>query len=79
MEVNKKLLKATSLICGTLLIIGIALFFYGFMNSGLENITAIGIGTVMGATFIFIMGIFLVATEEMIGNGKKAVEKLIEN
>ena len=29
-------------------------------------ITGVGIGTIMGAVFIFVMGIFLVASEEMV-------------
>ena len=45
---------------------GIALFLYGFFVSDYGNITGIGIGTIMGAVFIFVMGIFLVASEEMI-------------
>ncbi|WP_010651258.1 hypothetical protein [Oceanobacillus massiliensis] len=73
MDVNRKVLKAISYICGTLLIIGTALFFYGYFGSGSAEVTGIGIGTVMGASFIFIMGIFLVATEESIQekNGKR--------
>ncbi|WP_087974259.1 hypothetical protein [Oceanobacillus rekensis] len=77
MEMNAKLLKATSSICATLLAIGTALFLYGFFGSGSSEITAIGIGTVMGATFIFIMGIFLVATEETIDEGKNRKRQLL--
>ena len=77
MNSNVKLLKATSSICGTLLAIGIALFVYGFFGSGSAYVTAIGIGTVMGATFIFIMGIFLVATEETIEEGRNRKRQLL--
>ncbi|GLO66921.1 MULTISPECIES: hypothetical protein [Oceanobacillus] len=64
MDINQKLLKYVSIICGTLITIGSLLFIYGYFVSDLTAVTAIGIGLVMGATFIFIMGVFLVATEE---------------
>jgi len=76
MDVNVKLLKFVSLICGTLLIIGTAVFFYNYFVSGSSNATGIGYGIVMGATFVFIMGIFLVATEESIKGRKKQDEQL---
>ncbi|WP_152657251.1 hypothetical protein [Oceanobacillus sp. CFH 90083] len=64
MKINQKLLKGLSLICGTLITIGAILFIYGYLVSALPLVTAIGIGFAMGGTFIFIMGLFLVATEE---------------
>ena len=60
------ILNATKYVGGSILILGIALFLYGFFVSDYGNITGIGIGTIMGAVFIFVMGIFLVASEEMI-------------
>lgn len=71
MDINQKLLKYVSIICGTLITIGSLLFIYGYFVSGSTAVTAIGIGLVMGATFIFIMGIFLVATEESFVNKKE--------
>ncbi|MGJ9457282.1 hypothetical protein [Oceanobacillus sp. CF4.6] len=76
MDVNVKLLKATSYICGMLLTIGMALFLYNYFVNGSSAWAAVGIGTVMGATFIFIMGIFLVATEETIGGKKEQGRQL---
>ncbi|MCT1903971.1 hypothetical protein [Oceanobacillus sojae] len=66
MELNKKLLKGLSLVCGTLITIGAVLFIYGYFVSAITLVTAIGIGLVEGGTFIFIMGLFLVAVEENI-------------
>ena len=68
------ILNATKYVCGSILILGIALFLYGFFVSYYGNITGIGIGTIMGAVFIFVMGIFLVASEEMVTKirGRKA-------
>ncbi|GGP14324.1 hypothetical protein [Oceanobacillus neutriphilus] len=66
MEVNKKLLKGLSLVCGTLITIGAVLFIYGYFVSAITLVTAIGIGLAEGGTFIFIMGLFLVAVEENI-------------
>jgi magnesium-transporting ATPase (P-type) len=60
------ILKATKYVGGSTLILGIALFIYGFFVSDYGNVTGIGIGTIMGAVFIFVMGIFLVASEEMV-------------
>lgn len=66
MGVNKKLLKGLSLVCGTLITIGAVLFIYGYFGSAITLVTAIGIGLAEGGTFIFIMGLFLVAVEENI-------------
>ncbi|GEN87985.1 hypothetical protein MKY30_22605 [Oceanobacillus sp. FSL W8-0428] len=66
MEINKKLLKGLSLVCGTLITIGAIMFIYGYFVSAIPLVTAIGIGLAEGGTFIFIMGLFLVAVEENI-------------
>ena len=34
-------------------------------------ITGIGVGAVMGAVFIFLIGMFLIATEEMLSKSHK--------
>ncbi|MFJ7936592.1 hypothetical protein [Sporosarcina sp. NPDC096371] len=65
MESRLKMLNAVKYVGGTILAIGISIFLYGFFVSDYSTITGIGIGTVMGAVFIFMMGVFFVATEEM--------------
>ncbi|MBS4203091.1 hypothetical protein [Lederbergia citrea] len=65
MKTNLRLLNAVQYIGLTLITIGIVTFLYGFFVSGYIMMTSIGIGTVMGAIFIFLMGVFFVATEEM--------------
>ena len=65
MESHLKILNAVKIVGYTLLTIGIPIFLYGFFISDYSIITGIGIGTVMGAIFIFLMGVFFVATEEM--------------
>jgi len=60
------MLNAVKLVGGTILAIGILLFAIGFFGNGYMNLTPIGIGTIMGAVFIFLMGVFFVATEEML-------------
>ncbi|MFD1415264.1 hypothetical protein [Oceanobacillus jeddahense] len=70
MKMNKKLLKSLSLICGTLITIGAMMFIYGYLVSAIPIVTAVGIGLAEGGTFIFIMGLFLVAVEENF-RGKK--------
>ena len=68
------ILNATKYVGGSALILGIIVFLYGFFVSDYGNVTGIGIGTIMGAVFIFVMGIFLVASEEMVNKirGKNA-------
>ncbi|WP_338749191.1 hypothetical protein [Bacillus sp. FJAT-52991] len=66
MKSNVKILNAVKYVCGTVLSIGIITFLLGFFESGFSVLTPIGIGTVVGAVFIFLMGVFFVATEEML-------------
>ena len=70
MNSYSKMLQVTSYIGGTLLIIGIAIFLHGAFVTSLTTTIGVGIGTVMGAVFVFLMGIFLVVTEEMIMNSR---------
>ncbi|MBM7600973.1 hypothetical protein JOC34_003394 [Virgibacillus halotolerans] len=65
MESKTKILNAVKYIGSTILALGVAIFLYGFFVSNYGSVTGIGIGTVMGAVFIFLMGVFFVATEEM--------------
>ncbi|MEB6550803.1 hypothetical protein MXL46_17210 [Heyndrickxia sporothermodurans] len=60
-----KLLSTVKFVGGTLLTVGIILFSIGYYESGYNTSAAIGLGTVMGAVFIFLMGVFFVLTEEM--------------
>ncbi|WNS73621.1 hypothetical protein RRV45_11885 [Bacillus sp. DTU_2020_1000418_1_SI_GHA_SEK_038] len=65
MDSKLKILNAAKSVGYTVLAIGIAIFLYGFFVSDYSIVTGIGIGTVMGAIFIFLIGVFFVATEEM--------------
>ncbi|TQR20277.1 hypothetical protein [Psychrobacillus vulpis] len=71
MESYVKMLTATRYVGGTVLTIGIIIFIYGVFVSEMNTVTGIGIGTVMGAVFIFLIGLFLVVSEEMIVNSRK--------
>lgn len=73
MESKLKMLNAVKVAGLTVLTIGISIFLYGFFVSDYSTITGIGIGTVMGAIFIFLMGIFFVATEEMLEKTDKGM------
>ena len=68
-----KILNATKWAGSIILFIGMIIFLYGFV-SGFSSVVGIGIGTVVGATFIFLMGMFFVATEEMVENTFKGIE-----
>lgn len=73
MKTHATLLRAVKYICGTLVLLGIAIFAFGFYASDYQGLVGIGVGTVMSAAFIWIMGVFLVATEEMISKGKNNI------
>ena len=60
------ILNAVRLIGGVVLAIGVILFALGFIGSGYTTLIPIGIGAIAGAVILFIMGIFFVATEEML-------------
>ncbi|WP_051348711.1 hypothetical protein [Peribacillus kribbensis] len=63
---DSKLLKSVINVAAPILLIGIGLFLKGFFESGSSIWTPIGIGTVMGSIFIFLMGMFLIATDEVL-------------
>ncbi|GAA0342717.1 hypothetical protein GCM10008967_36460 [Bacillus carboniphilus] len=62
---SKKILNAVKYAGGSVLFSGIMMFIIGFFVSGSSLLTSISIGTIMGAVFIFLMGVFFVVTEEM--------------
>ena len=66
-----KMIKATRIFGAIILTLGIAIFIYGMFVSDYVYITGIGVGTVMGAVFIFLIGMFLIATEEMLNKSHK--------
>jgi hypothetical protein len=66
MKTGKKMLNAVKIAGSIVLTLGIVIFLYGFFVSDYSAITGIGIGTIMGAVFIFLMGVFFVATEEVL-------------
>lgn len=62
-----KMLNATRMAGGSLLALGMIIFLYGlFVSEYSGALIGIGLGTVIGAVFIFLMGIFFVATDEML-------------
>lgn len=67
-----QILNAVRIFGGITLIAGIILFCIGFFGSGSSPLTPIGIGTIMGAVFIFLMGVFFTVTEEMLERSGKA-------
>ena len=75
MESKVKFLNYVKYIGSTVLLVGIVTFLIGFFSNSHNILTPIGIGTVMGGVFIFLMGSFFVATEEMLER-KSAYEKL---
>lgn len=74
MNSNLKILNATKNVGGIVLTIGIITFLFGFFKSGPSVFTPIGIGAVMGAVFIYLMGVFFVATEEMLEKKFKGLD-----
>ena len=76
MEAKFKMLNAVKIVGLSVLAIGISIFLYGFFVSDYSTITGIGIGTVMGAIFIFLMGVFFVVTEEMLEKTDKGMRSI---
>ena len=54
-----KIITATKITGAIILTIGITIFLYGMIVSDYVFITGIGVGAVMGAVFIFLIGMFL--------------------
>lgn len=73
MESNTKMLNAVKFSGGILLTIGIFVFLYSIFVSDYSNLIGIAIGIIMGAVFIFLMGVFFVATEEMLKKTDKGI------
>jgi hypothetical protein len=74
MESKLKILNTVKNVGGTVLTIGIILFSLGFFGSGSSVVTGIGIGMVIGAVFIFLMGVFFVVSEEMLEKSYTGIE-----
>ena len=66
-----KMMNATRIFGAVTLALGTAIFIYGMIVSDYGIITGIGVGTIMGAVFIFLIGMFLIATEEMLNKSHK--------
>ncbi|QGQ94652.1 hypothetical protein EHS13_07000 [Paenibacillus psychroresistens] len=67
MENNTQILNAVKFVGISLLLIGFITFMLGLFGSNYSHLVPIGIGTIVGAVVIFLMGVFFVATEEMLG------------
>ncbi|MFZ7946829.1 MULTISPECIES: hypothetical protein [Bacillaceae] len=68
-----KILNATKWAGGITLMTGIMIFLYGVV-SGFIPVIGIGVGTIVGAVMFFLMGMFFIATEEMVENTDKGIE-----
>ncbi|EKN70553.1 hypothetical protein BABA_05086 [Neobacillus bataviensis LMG 21833] len=68
-----KILNATKWAGGITLVTGIMIFLYGVV-SGFIPVVGIGVGTIVGAVIFFLMGVFFIATEEMVENTVKGIE-----
>jgi uncharacterized membrane protein len=61
-----RMLNAVKLTGSIVLTIGITIFLIGLIDSGYSTLASIGLGTVIGSVFIFLMGLFLIVSEEMV-------------
>jgi hypothetical protein len=73
MERNMKMINISRFVSAAILIFGLIILSYSLAISHSGTMTGIGIGTVVGSVFIFLMGIFFVATEEMLEKTFKGV------
>ncbi|SDJ45289.1 hypothetical protein [Salimicrobium halophilum] len=68
---NSKTLNAVQYTGATILIMGIVTFLLSVMGVGDRTLTMVSVGLVMGSVFIFMMGLFLVMSEELTLRFKK--------
>jgi hypothetical protein len=66
MRGREKILNAVKYVGLTVLSIGILAFIAGLFVNGYRILIPVGIGTSVGAVFIFLIGVFLVVTDEML-------------
>ena len=66
MKSREKFLNAVTYVGLTVLTIGVLAFIVGMFVNGFNVLVPIGIGTSVGAVFIFLIGVFLVVTDEML-------------
>ncbi|MDQ1003202.1 hypothetical protein QFZ28_003602 [Neobacillus niacini] len=66
MRGREKILNAVKYVGLTVLSIGILAFIAGLFVNGYSILIPVGIGTSVGAVFIFLIGVFLVVTDEML-------------
>jgi hypothetical protein len=66
MRGREKILNAVTYVGLTVLTIGILSFIAGLLVNGFSILVPVGIGTSVGAVFIFLIGVFLVVTDEML-------------
>ncbi|MFJ5761310.1 hypothetical protein ACIQAA_19830 [Neobacillus sp. NPDC093182] len=66
MRSREKFLNAVTYVGLTVLTIGVLAFIVGMLVNGYNVLVPIGIGTSVGAVFIFLIGVFLVVTDEML-------------
>ncbi|WP_066173668.1 hypothetical protein [Bacillus marinisedimentorum] len=71
MDPKAKILRAVRVAGSTILITGMMIILTGLYVSDYNVMVPIGIGTAMGSIFIFLMGVFFVASEEMLARREK--------
>jgi uncharacterized membrane protein YiaA len=74
MGAKGKILNAVSFVGITVLSVGVIVYLIGLFVNGYNMLVPIGIGTGVGAVFIFLIGVFFVATEEMLEKSYKGAK-----
>jgi hypothetical protein len=65
LKTKDQILNAVKLLGGTIIAVGAILFLFGIFVDGYNYLLLSGTGVMMGGVFLFLMGVFFVATEEM--------------
>lgn len=73
MDRHGKWMRLVKTVAGTLALLGLALVLAGVVATGYNLLLAVGVGTVTGAGFIFLIGLFLAMGEEMSARSKRPV------
>lgn len=73
MDRHGKWMTVVKAVAGILGVIGLVLIVAGMFATGYNLLLAFGVGTVTGAVFLFLIGLFMAMADEMMVKTKRPV------
>lgn len=70
---NANILYVVKFVCGICIALGLLLLTVGIFRNDFNYFSSIGIGVIIAAIFIFLIGIFFTVTEEMLEKRNKGI------